>query len=177
MATKGNGNINLDFEPREDVAELKKNSEVDNNACRICLDEEETVDNPIIQPCNCTGTMKNVHLLCFKEWISRQVTQKKSPNLLSIVWKKLRCELCNTECDRNYTFVSYYLHAFMTEVLEKDGKEYDLIEMPLIDTPHLILEYFINNKSLGFHILKFSKEKSLITFVKHFTCSVNESLL
>lgn len=47
----------------------------------------------------------------------------------------------------------------------KDGKEYDLIQLPRIDTPHLILEYFVNTKSLGYHILKFSKEKTQMTFV------------
>lgn len=166
---KNHGNINLEFEPKAGVIDTSnKQGDSDSNACRICLDEEETPDNPIIQPCNCAGTMKNVHLLCFKEWISRQLTQKKSANLLSIVWKKLRCELCNTECDRNKIANDQRADNLVIEILEKDGKEYELIEMPVIDTPHVILEYFISNKSLGYHILKFTKDKPLIVFVSLF---------
>ena len=33
--------------------------------CRICLgeDEEET-DNPLIEPCKCSGTMSSIHIAC-----------------------------------------------------------------------------------------------------------------
>ena len=94
--------ISLNFEPQQDLIYSDRG---DNAArvCRICLDEEETIDNPIVNPCNCSGTMKNVHLNCFKDWISKQVTQKKSSSVVSIAWKNLYCELCKTDCDRNYS--------------------------------------------------------------------------
>lgn len=99
MQPKLTEKISLDFEPKEDLIFCEK-ADTDNSACRICLDEEETSDNPIVHPCNCTGTMKNVHLNCFREWITKQVTQKKSSHLLSMAWKNLHCELCKTDCDR-----------------------------------------------------------------------------
>ena len=37
-------------------------------ACRICLDESETEENPFITPCKCAGSMKFIHLLCLQEW-------------------------------------------------------------------------------------------------------------
>ena len=35
-------------------------------ACRICLDDAETDDNPFITPCKCSGSMKFIHLECLK---------------------------------------------------------------------------------------------------------------
>jgi len=37
-------------------------------ACRICLDESETEENPFITPCKCAGSMKFIHLICLQEW-------------------------------------------------------------------------------------------------------------
>jgi hypothetical protein len=41
------------------------------HACKICLDSEVENENvnPMISPCSCTGSMKDVHLECLKEWI------------------------------------------------------------------------------------------------------------
>lgn len=72
-----------------------------NKACRICLCEEEEADNPIVQPCNCSGTMSNVHVKCFRTWISKQISHRKSDNLISFTWKKLQCELCGADLHRN----------------------------------------------------------------------------
>jgi E3 ubiquitin-protein ligase DOA10 len=48
-------------------------------ACRICL-EDETDNMPFVHPCNCTGTMGNVHLECIQHWIE--------------IRKDKHCELC-----------------------------------------------------------------------------------
>jgi E3 ubiquitin-protein ligase DOA10 len=40
------------------------------NVCRICLGEEENqIDNPLIAPCKCAGSMGLIHLDCLKEWL------------------------------------------------------------------------------------------------------------
>ncbi len=81
------------------LEEVPKTKEI-NKACRICLCEEEEEDNPIIQPCKCSGTMRNVHVKCFRTWISKQISKRKSYNLLSFTWKKLFCELCHFNLHR-----------------------------------------------------------------------------
>jgi len=80
------------------------NNDVTNKACRICLCDDEEEDNPIVQPCKCSGTMRNVHVKCFKKWICKQIMQKQSSNLLSFYWKKLQCELCHSNIHRNYYY-------------------------------------------------------------------------
>lgn len=37
--------------------------------CRICHFEESSPSS-LIRPCNCTGTLQNVHQKCLKKWIS-----------------------------------------------------------------------------------------------------------
>jgi len=38
--------------------------------CRICLCEEEDDLNELICPCNCAGTMKDIHINCLREWLN-----------------------------------------------------------------------------------------------------------
>jgi hypothetical protein len=40
--------------------------------CRICF-EEETDDNPFINPCRCRGTSKYVHISCLNEWRNENI--------------------------------------------------------------------------------------------------------
>ena len=36
--------------------------------CRFCLDDTETLENPLLSPCPCTGSIRYVHHLCLKRW-------------------------------------------------------------------------------------------------------------
>ena len=36
--------------------------------CRFCLDDEEPPENPLIEPCPCTGSIRYVHRLCLERW-------------------------------------------------------------------------------------------------------------
>lgn len=53
--------------------------------CRFCLERTQTKENPFIQPCNCKGSVKNVHLLCIAKW--RNITENPEA--------KYKCQLCN----------------------------------------------------------------------------------
>lgn len=71
--------------------------------CRICL-EDETDKLPFVHPCNCTGTMGDVHLECIQHWIQIQ----KKPN----------CELCKGPFDTTivkipYTDKEFYFCMYM----------------------------------------------------------------
>ena len=36
--------------------------------CRFCLEDTDTVKNPLIEPCVCRGSVQFVHLLCLRRW-------------------------------------------------------------------------------------------------------------
>jgi hypothetical protein len=57
------------------------------NVCRFCLGSSNTENNPLIEPCNCTGTIKYVHSYCLTRWRISEY-----PIIA-------RCSLCNS----NYT--------------------------------------------------------------------------
>lgn len=45
--------------------------------CRICF-ESELENNPIITPCECSGTMKFIHEECLKKWILSKTREPES---------------------------------------------------------------------------------------------------
>lgn len=45
--------------------------------CRICF-ENETSENPLISPCECSGSMKYIHEECLKKWIYSRTRDPKA---------------------------------------------------------------------------------------------------
>mmetsp|Transcript_3582 Transcript_3582/g.3518 ORF Transcript_3582/g.3518 Transcript_3582/m.3518 type:complete len:107 (+) Transcript_3582:688-1008(+) len=62
--------------------------------CRICLGEENTYEDKLITPCNCSGTMKHIHLNCLRGWIESKKKFKMNDFVQTYLWKGLACELC-----------------------------------------------------------------------------------
>ena len=52
-------------------------------SCRICYDEDDKKDR-LIEPCDCKGSVRAVHVSCFLKWMR----SKKG---------ELRCELCKKQ--------------------------------------------------------------------------------
>lgn len=63
--------------------------------CRFCLEHTQTNENPLIQPCNCKGSVINIHLVCLVKW------RKFTENPLA----KYKCQLCNV----NFNFPTRWL--------------------------------------------------------------------
>ena len=36
--------------------------------CRICFENDNSEENPLLSPCRCAGTSKYVHLNCIQTW-------------------------------------------------------------------------------------------------------------
>jgi E3 ubiquitin-protein ligase DOA10 len=62
--------------------------------CRICLCEEDDETNEMICPCNCAGTMKEIHINCLREWLNSKKLVYQGDRVKSFFWKALECELC-----------------------------------------------------------------------------------
>lgn len=80
------------------VKSKKKSKKV----CRICYGDEDTDENPLVHPCQCSGTMKNIHLECLRQWLSTRMCQKVSssndnPDSAVFQIKQVECELCKTK--------------------------------------------------------------------------------
>ena len=86
-----------------------------NKSCRICYTEEEEADNPLIQPCICTGSMKYIHLNCLKKWLNTSVFIKKESSQYCNIfqYKQAECELCKTQ---------------FPDCIKHKGKVYDIMD-------------------------------------------------
>ena len=128
-----NSNININHNVKEKIKpiSISKNKKIENNiftklekknsVCRICYIEEENKENPLLQPCKCSGSMKFIHLSCLKQWISTRSCLKidETENCSVYIIKPVECELCKTK------FPDYIKHEGKLYALLDFSKEYE----------------------------------------------------
>ena len=84
----------------ENNEDKNKNKKI--KLCRVCyLEESDNINNPLIKPCKCAGSMKYIHYECLLHWLKTKITDKSSRfytnDYLSVFCLKLiECELCKT---------------------------------------------------------------------------------
>lgn len=67
------------------------------HACKICLEEAQTIDNFLINPCKCMGSCGAVHIECLQEWIQVKVKKETIGGTVHFNYEKFECEVCKTE--------------------------------------------------------------------------------
>ena len=107
--------------------------------CRICYLEEESPDeNPLVQPCKCSGSLKYIHLKCLKHWIMTRSCQKIEEGDFCTVFlfKEVECEICKAKLPDliNHKGKYHYLLDFSddfqrylileTLTLDEDGNKF-----------------------------------------------------
>jgi len=114
--------------------------------CRICLMEDNDLENPLIAPCKCAGSMRLIHHGCLKTWFSNKRIMKVTNIVTTYFWKNLECELCKT--------------AYPYETRTQDGKK--LLNIIEYDTPqslngqiaqYIVLESISSNTSKVIHVV------------------------
>ena len=127
--------------------------------CRICLSEGEFFGpNPLINPCNCTGSVRFIHINCLKKWLTSKVLIKSSSedNVHIYSFKAFECELCK---------------SIIPERLIFNNKIISLIDFNKIFTPPFLIcesiyQYNISNCSnyseyQTIFVISFSKKKNI----------------
>ena len=51
------------------VKAVERKPDSNPDACRICFEHRQKEKNPLISICNCTGSVKFIHLNCLKQWL------------------------------------------------------------------------------------------------------------
>ena len=102
--------------------------------CRICLMDEEEVDELLVNPCSCKGTSEHVHIKCLQDWISSKVKRKEHPGVSCTYWKKLICEVCKLS---------------LPDIVDvkKEGDAMQIIPIQRPETPYILLERVFYDKS------------------------------
>ena len=131
-------------------SELKKNSslfskiEKLNKICRICyIQEEDEINNPLVQPCNCDGSMKYIHLQCLSHWIQTHSCEKLETNNKCSIYliKPIECELCKT---RFPDFIKYKNKIFPLINFSNEFKSYLTFESLTFDKYHNKFIYVVS---------------------------------
>ena len=143
-------NLNLKEVQTEKIQRKIKelNDAQQNKACRICYIDEETTENPLIQPCICSGSMKYIHFNCLKKWLNTSVFKQidNNENCKVYQYKQAECELCKTK------FPDFIKHkGKLYEILDfsKDFTNYLIIENLTLDKNHNKYLYVVNLDNLN----------------------------
>ena len=102
------GKLNMDTKDDFSKKTMKKKTQKDifsklekmKRVCRICYIEEDLNDeNPLVQPCICSGSLKFIHLKCLRKWVSTRSCVKidTSSDCSIFLIKPVECELCKTK--------------------------------------------------------------------------------
>ena len=117
--------------------------------CRICLDNASSED-PLIEPCDCRGSVRHIHISCLVKWITGQLQVRQiEGGGGSYFFRKINCELC-----KKFYAKEVYKHC--------------LISRPRV--PHLVLlESSKNSRNLErslensrVHVIPFRKSRIAI---------------
>ncbi len=76
--------------------QCKTNSEIEEgDTCRFCLFEEvDSLEDPLLNVCDCDGSMRFIHVRCLQKWNMDKVVFKNTTSSKSYLWKSLECEIC-----------------------------------------------------------------------------------
>ncbi|CAG9328907.1 unnamed protein product [Blepharisma stoltei] len=101
-------------------------------SCRICLSNTNSKENPLISPCHCIGTMKNIHVGCLQEWLTNKVIVNRLQKATSYYWGELSCEICKAPLPSSICI---------------GAERFDLIAIVNPDKPYILLEDYRPERS------------------------------
>ena len=116
--------------------------------CRICYTEEEDEkENPLIQPCQCSGSLKYIHLKCLKHWIiTRSCKNLEKKKFCSVFkFKEVECEICKEK---------------LPDLVKHNGQLHSLLDFSDEFNNYLILETLTLDENKNKYIFLISLDKS-----------------
>ena len=131
---------NKNNEQTSKTLSIEKENKKKDKICRICyLEEDNEEENPIVQPCHCSGSCKYIHLNCLKQWINTKSCLKIDENEYCsvFIFTESECELCKSK---------------LPDFVEHNEKLYTLLDFSDEFDNYLVLESLTldkeNNKFL-----------------------------
>ena len=123
-----------------------------NKVCRICyIEEDDEENNPLVQPCNCDGSLKYIHLQCLSQWIHTHSCEKLETNNKCSIYliKPVECELCKKKFP---DYIKYKNKFFPLISFANEYNSYLTLESLTLDKYHNKFIYVVsleNNKKIS----------------------------
>jgi hypothetical protein len=146
-----NGNENIQNSNKRIT--VNKNKKI----CRICFSEEENIDmeNPLISPCLCKGSMKYIHYKCLKNWLESKIQASPFSSIelkdnigMCYCENDLICELCKKKFP---DYINYKGKLFNLTLYQTHFQKYLIFESQQIEDEKKFI-----------HILSFDKSNKII---------------
>ena len=64
---------------------------------RFCLSYQDSPENPFLEPCKCSGTMRNIHFECLKAWLDNNKKVKSNKYHTVVMYSTIACDLWKEE--------------------------------------------------------------------------------
>ena len=124
---------NIKLEP-DNILLIDKKKEVKffKSKCRFCLSGLSSEENPLLSPCNCTGSIQTVHYLCLKQFLSSNLEKSQTEQTYYYTWKNDMCDLCLTRFPKKIKRID-------------SDKVYNLIEFDLPFESYIKFTYYSYN--------------------------------
>ena len=129
--------------------EFNDKIKIKEKACRICYGEEDDPkENPIVQPCHCSGSCKYIHLNCLKHWLMTKCCIKidDSEYCSVYIFSETECELCKAKLP---DLVVHNKKLFNLLDFSNDFKNYLILECLTLDKENNKFLYVISLEKKG----------------------------
>lgn len=105
--------------------------------CRFCFQDEQSESNPLLSPCECTGSLSVIHYICLKTWLARKEVVRVSGDdqVITYSWKAFHCELCKSKYQES-----------LPNPMSPDQR-IQLFEISKPQSNYIVLESFISEAS------------------------------
>lgn len=134
-------------------------NELQTASCRICLLEGSSAEDPLISPCDCSGSIQHVHLGCMKHWVKTRLNVPDDGSGAFLCRPQV-CELCK---------------ASLPMCVRVGDTVHNLVEVPQPTAPYLVLESTAHHtaaRDRGFHVLSLAGEKPIIRLGRGHNCDL-----
>ena len=128
-------NNNISYVNNTFCDEFKNNDNNSQNSnskflCRICYSGDSNLNNPLISPCKCIGSMQFIHYKCLKQCIEAKIQKKEDENFKFYFWNNFECEICKMEYPKYLKYKNTILH--MVDI-ENNFDSYSICDYILFD--------------------------------------------
>lgn len=146
--------------------------------CRICYRCDSDIDDPLISPCQCTGSIKYIHYKCLQSAIASKLNVFQNEFCKLVTWKNYQCEICKCEyptClqykNRKYPLIDYQTVPF-SQFAVFDYFLYDDEEMKPFRNGMLFINTSIPNEEITLGRTQTNKIKLRNISVSRIHCSL-----
>ncbi len=112
----------------------KNEDQLIKSKCRICYSTSSSEINPLINPCNCSGSISYIHYFCLKKYLNMKIEKIINQETTYFNWKTDCCELCLSKYPKSIRLKNKY-----------SDKEYNLIDLSIQSENYIQFKLFIYN--------------------------------